>query len=328
MEHLPYFVWRALVQISERPRLSLTQVGEKIGADLWHTLHPYQKVGVRFLVERKRAYIGDEMGTGKTLQSLMACQYYKEAWPVLIVCPSSLRYTWKAEIMNWLHVAEPDIYVLKAAQDIKKIVTPSFLILSYSLLPKPQVLQWLAVKKYQVLVFDECHYTKSITSKRAQAASYLSTFATYCFLLSGTPFSYPVEMYQQLKILNPELYPWFFNYSGKGAEEPHKYYYAQRYCKPKLLHFHGKDQWMFKGYDQKEELQAVLYNYMIRRKKQDILTQLPAKTRICITLEPLARKQEKEIAALLEEEKADQKIKRSKSNKKHKKHKKNFRSRS
>ena len=34
------------------------------------------------------------MGLGKTLQALAVMSYYRSDWPLLVVCPSSVRFTW------------------------------------------------------------------------------------------------------------------------------------------------------------------------------------------------------------------------------------------
>jgi len=64
-------------------------------SSLWNRLMGFQKEGVQFVVRHQgRAYIGDEMGLGKTIQALASMLYYRTDWPVLIVCPSSLRLVW------------------------------------------------------------------------------------------------------------------------------------------------------------------------------------------------------------------------------------------
>ena len=42
------------------------------------------------------------MGVGKTLQAIGIMHLYKEDWPLMIFCPSSLKYTWRDEILRWL----------------------------------------------------------------------------------------------------------------------------------------------------------------------------------------------------------------------------------
>ena len=46
--------------------------------------------------------IGDEMGLGKTIQAIAAASFYFSEWPLLVLCPSSLRYNWKSEIAKWM----------------------------------------------------------------------------------------------------------------------------------------------------------------------------------------------------------------------------------
>lgn len=39
--------------------------------------------------------IADEMGLGKSIQALAIAQYFSKEWPLLIVCPSSVKCAWK-----------------------------------------------------------------------------------------------------------------------------------------------------------------------------------------------------------------------------------------
>ena len=50
-----------------------------------------------------RILLADEMGLGKTISSLaIMSSYQQNEWPLLILCPASLRYTWPAEIEKFL----------------------------------------------------------------------------------------------------------------------------------------------------------------------------------------------------------------------------------
>lgn len=66
-------------------------------------LYPFQRAGVEFCVNHDgRAMIGDEMGLGKTVQAIAVAAYYSRDWPLLVVCPSSVRLTWRNELLKWL----------------------------------------------------------------------------------------------------------------------------------------------------------------------------------------------------------------------------------
>ena len=53
------------------------------------------------------------MGVGKTIQAISISYLFRKDWPILIITPSSLRYTWRDEIMNWLpFIKEEDIQVI------------------------------------------------------------------------------------------------------------------------------------------------------------------------------------------------------------------------
>lgn len=59
------------------------------------------------------------MGLGKTLQALSIAYYYKADWPMLIIVPSSLKYTWVDEIEKWLPEVPPeDINLIKSSSDL------------------------------------------------------------------------------------------------------------------------------------------------------------------------------------------------------------------
>lgn len=68
-------------------------------------LFGYQKAGVTFLSEAESAILGDEPGLGKTAQSILALKRLyeqgKDIFPVLIVCPNSLKKNWEKELGIW-----------------------------------------------------------------------------------------------------------------------------------------------------------------------------------------------------------------------------------
>jgi SWI/SNF-related matrix-associated actin-dependent regulator 1 of chromatin subfamily A len=299
---VPLFVVDHVIRHQNTPfSITYDQIRDKLGKDLWSKIRPFQKTGIYHGVNNKREYLGDEMGSGKTLQAIGICKYYEDRWPMLIVCPSILRNTWKRELMKWIGVPEENIFVVESAKEVSDNDNHQVMIISYALISKPEVTKCLE-KNYDVVVLDECQYIKTRSSKRTKAAVDIASNASICCLLSGTPCSYPVELYSQIKALYPKIYPWFFNSSGvPGAGE---YFYASRYCDPQQVEVkRGLVQWTYKGYQNHEELNAVLSTFMIRRRKEVILPFLPDKNRTCIVLDPLKTKEYWEIAQLLKKEK-------------------------
>lgn len=66
-----------------------------IDSYLLDSLFPFQREGICYVISKMgRALIADDMGLGKTIQALGIACYYRDEWPVLIVCPSSVRYNW------------------------------------------------------------------------------------------------------------------------------------------------------------------------------------------------------------------------------------------
>ena len=82
-----------------------------------------------------RVMVADEMGLGKTVQAIGIAAGVRSSWPLLIVCPSSLRLTWRKELLQWLPgiVREGDIHVARSAKDA---TLAKILILSYDLAAK------------------------------------------------------------------------------------------------------------------------------------------------------------------------------------------------
>jgi SNF2 family DNA or RNA helicase len=100
-------------------------------------LYPFQVPGRDFLVKARNALMGDEMGVGKSLQTLAAIRavnrqdsrdvwgtgdlagtgYVEQgAYPALIVCPNSLKRNWEREIKRWLPEANPFVIQGSAAK--------------------------------------------------------------------------------------------------------------------------------------------------------------------------------------------------------------------
>lgn len=89
-------------------------------------LYPFQVPGRDFLVQAKFALLGDEMGSGKTLQALAALRAVsksEDAYPALVLCPNSTKRNWSNEVRMWLPEANPIVVSGSAAQRRKILAT-------------------------------------------------------------------------------------------------------------------------------------------------------------------------------------------------------------
>lgn len=320
-----YRVIQVLQQYQQQEWITAQETEARMGSELWHQLRPFQRVAVRKAVTFQRLLIADEMGAGKTLEALATVACLREHWPVCIVCPSFMLYTWKDEIHRWLHIPTDRIFLVRSSGDLlphkarqptpgnpsKAPRTPrmskkqtqdqahDFILLSYPLAAKPELHPYLT--RYPIGIFDECHYMKNRCAKRAVETFRVAERMRYTYFLSGTPGNYHADFFMLLRHVHPGLSPSFFRPTQRTTDLD-TISFADRYCEPKQIFFHQRPQWVFKGYTAAHELKAILHTRMIRRRKDTILSQLPKKQRTRFILPPLSTAQQKEIQESMKKE--------------------------
>jgi SNF2 family DNA or RNA helicase len=234
-------------------------------------LRDYQRVGVRFLSRAKRAILGDDMGTGKTIQAITTCEA-QGFNRVLVVCPSGVKRVWKAEIKKWTN---SDCTLVEGCASKRHEQITSFagkyLITNYEALVSKQTDEDGATKiklnpdlaaiTWDTVIFDEAHRLKNRKAQRTQAAADLKTKDVY--MLSGTPMlNRPDELWSLLNILYPTKFTSYWRF-------------VDRYC-AKENNDYGVEI-KESDDDQKQQLRELLAPVMIRRMKRDVLTELPEK---------------------------------------------------
>jgi len=230
-------------------------------------LYPYQKSGILFLEKRKgRALIADEMGLGKTIQALAWSYMHPELMPVLIICPAVVKYNWENEINKWFPIKK-ETYII-SSRTPGLLPKADYYIINYDIL-----FDWVSIlkqKNFQIIITDEAHYYKNNNTKRTKAIKILAKNTSHFIALTGTPItSRPIEFYNLLKILKPNLFP-------------NRFQYAMRYCNAK----HNGYGWDFSGASHTKELHQMINGIlMIRHTKQQVLKQLPEKNWNYIPLE-------------------------------------------
>jgi SWI/SNF-related matrix-associated actin-dependent regulator 1 of chromatin subfamily A len=221
-------------------------------------LFPFQKEGVAFIDSHNgRALVGDEQGLGKTAQALAYLQLHPELRPAIVVCPASLKLNWVKEANMWM--TNPKTQILSGTNPNTRIIG-EIIIINYDIL-----MDWLPVLskiKPKVLIMDEIHKIKSNGTRRTKSCKKLGKTIPHIIGLSGTPIiNRPVEIYNAVRMIDPLLFPAFWDF-------------ANRFCG---AHHNGYG-WDFNGCSNQEELHNKLSNsLMIRRKKMDVLKDLPDK---------------------------------------------------
>jgi SWI/SNF-related matrix-associated actin-dependent regulator of chromatin subfamily A-like protein 1 len=228
-------------------------------------LYPFQEQGVRQLIKwRGRALIGDDMGLGKTVQALTWLRLNPKAFPAVILVPASLKLNWKKEAEKWLETS--DIEVLSGTKDYP--LSAKLIIINYDILSA--WLDTLLMYGVKTVVLDEAHYIKNSAALRTKAAKRLAKGCQHVIAMSGTAVvNRPIEIFNAIALVHPGLMP-------------SRWKFAHRYCGAK----HNGFGWDFSGASNIEELHQFLKEHiMIRRRKIDVLTELPDKTYTTIPLE-------------------------------------------
>ena len=245
-------------------------LSERLPQQFIDNMFPFQREGVKFAIRRSgRCMIADDMGLGKTVQALAVAHWFREDWPLIIVCPASVTRTWKQAILKWIDFVSPD--------DIEIAESPSYfpkckiVIMSYDRLSRST--EDVMRRNANFIIFDECHSIKSAESQRSRSALTVAKAAKRVILLSGTPaLSRPMELYTQLFALNRKLFP-------------SKHDFGLRYCNAQPRFFGPKQIWDYKGNSNTDELRILLEStLMIRRLKKDVLQDLPRKNRTTVQL--------------------------------------------
>ncbi len=221
-------------------------------------LYPYQTEGALFAVRAGRALIGDEMGLGKTIQAIAAAEILARHFgvsKVLVICPTSLKYQWQSEIMRFSG-RESRVIAGGRAQRQKDYVQDDFCkITNYEKL-QPD-LDLITAWSPDLVIVDEAQRVKNWNTIAARALKRIDS--PYAVVLTGTPLENKLE--ELISIVQ------FVDQHRLGPTW-------------KLLHEHQvKDEGgRVTGYTGLEKIGQTLAPVMIRRRKSEVLQQLPERT--------------------------------------------------
>ncbi len=221
------------------------------------SLFPYQRKGVFFAALAGKSLIADEMGLGKTLQAIATAELYKKELGinrVLVVCPTSLKYQWKAEIERF---TDSSVYVVESSLQKRKdrywrSTDAFYVVVSYHTMTHD--LDWLNRMEPDLVILDEAQRIKNWKTKVSQQIKKIST--PYAIVLTGTPIENKLE----------ELYSIM--------------QFIDVYRLGPMHHFLNEHQitdesGQIIGYKNLNKIAANLSDVLIRRTKKEVLSELP-----------------------------------------------------
>lgn len=226
-------------------------------------LFPYQRAGAAWLTTKKYALLGDDCGLGKTPQAIAAAD---KAWAtrLLVLCPAVVRHNWAAEIQRWSET-ERQPFVVTSSKGLP-LMPPPTTVCSYDLAAK--LVPWLrsAPHPWCAVVLDEAHYLKSHAAKRTAAVlgrAGICENARHVWALTGTPApNNASDLWVLLRCF--------------GATSLDYDAFVAKFC-TYYQHPDHKIGRVVTGtrLSAVPELKQILGKVMMRRKKEEVLTELP-----------------------------------------------------
>jgi superfamily II DNA or RNA helicase len=236
----------------------LAMVPVSVPAGLKAELYPYQLEGVRFAVHRKAALIGDEMGLGKTLQAITLALLKKEIFgfnKVLIVTLASLKAQWQREIDRFTD--QKAVLVAGGFNQRKDQYMRDdslFKITNYEAVLRD--VSTISGFKPDLIILDEAQRIKNFTTKTAAAVKSLPR--KHALVLTGTPLENKLEdVYSIVQFLEPAMLSPLWKFAAD-------HFMLSRDNRGKILGYHNLD-----------KLHSRLQQVAIRRRKEEVLAELP-----------------------------------------------------
>ena len=275
---LEVVAWREYERVQDVMRVRATAMDVSRMLATGGGLYPYQEAGVSFLQRAGSAILADEMGTGKTVQTMTAIEEM-DAYPALIVCPNGVKRTWAEEYAKWLPHVSVTVVGGSAAKRRKQLDE----------LTQVHIVNWEALRYHSRLapygsirlsdkekeegelnrawgtvVADEAHRAKDPKAKQTRALWAVGAWARHRYALTGTPIANnPVDLWALLHFVAPD-------------EWPARTKYIDMFCLTSFNPFGGLEVRGIKP-DTAPLFFEVVDTRFLRRPKSLVLPQLPPK---------------------------------------------------
>ncbi len=235
-------------------------------------LLPYQLDGIAFAIGAGRAVLADDMGLGKTIQGIGVAELLArevDLRRVLIVCPASLKSQWRSEIDKFSGRSS-QLVIGKGDERAEQYRSDKF----FTICNYEQVMRDLAsieTVSWDLIILDEGQRIKNWESKTSQVIRALHS--QFALVLSGTPLENRLdELYTVVQFVDDcQLGP------------AYRFFHKHR-----VVDDRGKPL----GYQRLDELRESLRPILLRRRRDDVMKQLPERTDEIVRIKPTAEQLE------------------------------------
>ncbi|MCB5231133.1 MAG: DEAD/DEAH box helicase, partial [Candidatus Cloacimonas sp.] len=232
---------------------------------LTNVMRSYQKLGYYWLKMLQRHHLGgilaDDMGLGKTLQALaLLSDFYQENKEThkmsLVVCPKTLLFNWGAEIDKFHPNLTYTIYEgnKSSRSDILEECTSDIVIVSYSLVQTD--IDIFKEYSFAYIILDEAQHIKNPATLKSKGVKRLE--AEHRVALTGTPMeNNAVELWSIFDFLMPGYLQSLRTFKKTYDDDD----------------LTSKEEQVRR----KELLAQVISPFILRRRKSEVLLELPDK---------------------------------------------------
>lgn len=240
--------------------------------------YEFQEDGIWLMEEefQGRVLLADDPGLGKTLQALVWAKRRMKKNPslkkrcVVVVCPANGKFHWQGEAAKHAGLRTEILDGKKPNRVFTKAQSAGTVYaINYEILGAPNGPHHTWTKRLRrlnpwLVIFDEGHKIGNPAAKMTIASKALAKNAPSVIVITGTPINNrTAELWSLLNIVNPQEWPSFVRF-------------ARKYCVPEYTRWGIK----WKGSKNLKHLNRRLRaTCMVRRRKEDVLKNLPPKIR-------------------------------------------------